>query len=72
MAKLNENELAERNAQIVERYCNLSESQPLATSNRIISYLAREYDLTDAGVRHILKGAGIETSRPINHQFAEA
>lgn len=71
MAKMNENELAERNAQIVERYCTLSEQQPLATSNRIIGYLAREYNLTDAGVRHILKGAGIETCRPIDPQNVE-
>lgn len=64
MAKLNENQLAERNANIVERFCALSEQQPLASCNKIIDYLARDYGLTATGVRYILKERGIDTARP--------
>ena len=63
----NDTTLQERNAEICAKYCQLSEQQPLASSNRIIRDLAMTYGLTEAGVRHILKGAGIATSRPIEH-----
>ena len=67
MAKLNENEIKERNSNIVERFCTLSESQPLATANKIISYLANEYNLTPQSVGRILREQGIETTtQPIN------
>ena len=64
MAKLNENELNTRNEQIVERFCTLAEQQPLASCNKIIDYLAREYGVTASGIRHILKERGIDTARP--------
>lgn len=64
MAKLNENELAERNNEIVERFCTLAEQQPLASCNKIIDYLAREYGVTATGIRYILKERGIDTARP--------
>lgn len=56
--------LEERNEEICMRFTTLAEAQPLATCGRIIDYLAREYGLTPQGVRHVLKSAGIETSRP--------
>lgn len=64
MAKLNDNELTKRNDEIVERFCTLSEQQPLASCNRIVDYLAREYGLTPTGIRYILKERGIDTARP--------
>ena len=64
MAKLNENELAERNNEIVARFCTLAEQQPLASCNKIIDYLAREYGVTATGIRYILKERGIDTARP--------
>lgn len=60
-------QLEQRNKEICRQYCQLSESQPLASSNRIIRDLALKYDLTEAGIRHILKNAGIATARPIEH-----
>lgn len=67
MAKLNEHEIKERNSNIVERFCTLSENQPLATANKIISYLANEYNLTPQSVGRILREQGIETTtQPIN------
>lgn len=67
MAKLNENEIKERNANIAERYCTLAEAQPLATANKIISYLANEYNLTPQSIGRILREQGIETTTtPMN------
>lgn len=67
MAKLSEYEIKERNANIVERYCNLSEAQPLATANKIISYLANEYGLTSQQIGRILRENGIKpVTTPIN------
>lgn len=67
MAKLTETELAERNNNIAERYCRLAETQPLATANKIISYLAGEYNLTPQSIGRILRDKGIETTtQPIN------
>lgn len=67
MAKLNENEIKERNANIAERFCTLAEAQPLATANKIISYLANEYNLTPQSIGRILREQGIETTTtPIN------
>ena len=65
MAKLTEqqqNELSERNAQIAQRFTTLSESQPLATANKIICYLAGEYNLTPQYVGIILREQGINTT----------
>ena len=68
MAKLTENEIAERNANIVERFTSLTEAQPLATANKIISYLANEYQLTPQSVGRILRENGIETTtQPIQN-----
>ena len=68
MAKLTENEIAERNANIVERFKSLTEAQPLATANKIISYLANEYQLTPQSVGRILRENGIETTtQPIQN-----
>lgn len=68
MAKLTENEIAERNANIVERFVSLTEAQPLATANKIISYLANEYQLTPQSVGRILRENGIETTtQPIKN-----
>lgn len=67
MAKLNENEIKERNANIAERYCTLAEAQPLATANKIISYLANEYGLTPQSIGRILREQGIDpTTQSIN------
>lgn len=67
MAKLNENEIAERNSNIAERFCTLAEAQPLATANKIISYLAGEYNLTPQSIGRILREQGIKTStQPLN------
>lgn len=58
MAKLTEqqqNELNERNAQIYERFCNLSEQQPLAYRQTIITYLSREYGLSPQMISLIIK-----------------
>lgn len=67
MTEEKQNQLAERNAQIVERYCTLSEAQPLATANKIISYLANEYGLTAMQIGRILRENGIETTTtPLN------
>lgn len=58
MAKLTEqqqNELNERNANIYERYCNLSEQQPLAYRQTIITYLSREYGLSPQMISLIIK-----------------
>lgn len=70
MAKLTEqqqNELDKRNGQIAQRYCALSEAQPLATANKIISYLANEFNLTPQSIGRILRERGIETTtQPLN------
>ena len=65
MNKKMENEMTIqlRNEQIVERFCTLAESQPLATCNSIIDYLAKVYSMTNMNIRHILKDAGIDTAR---------
>ena len=58
MARLTEqqqNELNERNANIYERFCNLSEQQPLAYRQTIITYLSREYDLSPQMISLIIK-----------------
>lgn len=58
MARLTEqqqNELKERNANIYERYCNLSEQQPLAYRQTIITYLSREYGLSPQMISLIIK-----------------
>lgn len=58
MARLTEqqqNELNERNANIYERYCNLSEQQPLAYRQTIITYLSREYGLSPQMISLIIK-----------------
>ena len=61
-----QDELKERNRNIAERYTTLSEAQPLATANKIISYIASEYKLTPQSVGRILREQGIETvSQPI-------
>lgn len=63
-----QNELAERNRTIVERYCSLTEAQPLATANKIMSYLAKEYSLTVQSIGRILREQGITpTTQPINN-----
>ena len=60
-------ELTQRNEEIKARYCALSETQPLATANKIISYLANEYGLTPQSIGRILREQGIETTTtPIN------
>lgn len=56
-----QNEFAERNRNIAERYCTLAEAQPLATANKIICYLANEYNLTPQRIGGILREQGIET-----------
>ena len=70
MPKLTEQqqrELDERNAAIAERFTTLAESQPLATANKIISYLANEYNLTPQSIGRILREQGIETTtQPLN------
>ena len=60
-------EIAKRNEEIKARYCALAETQPLATANKIISYLANEYCLTPQSIGRILREQGIETTTtPIN------
>ena len=60
-------ELAERNANIVDRYCHLSETQPLASANKIISVLAKEYGLTSQQIGRILRDNGIKpVTTPLN------
>jgi predicted metal-dependent phosphoesterase TrpH len=70
MAKLTEqqqNEMAERNRNIAERYCNLMEQQPFSSASRIIQYLAGQYDLTAQSIGRILREQGIETTtKPLN------
>lgn len=62
-----QNEMKERNASIVERFCALSEQQPLATATKIISYLSKEYDLTPQAIGKIIRDNGISTtSTPLN------
>ena len=71
MGKLTEqqqNELNERNRNIAERFTTLSESQPLATANKIISYLANGYNLNPQSIGRILREQGIETTtQPVNN-----
>ena len=64
MAKLNEQELQQRNNEIAQRFCAECEAQPLASCNKIIDYLARIYGVTAQGIRYILKERGIDTARP--------
>lgn len=49
------NEIEERNAEIYERFCQLSEQQPLAYRQTIITYLSREYELSPQMVSLIVK-----------------
>lgn len=65
MPKLTEQqqlEMEKRNAEIAERFTTMSEMQPLATANKIISYLANEYGMTPQGIGVILRKMGIETA----------
>ena len=65
MPKLTEQqqlEMEKRNAEIAERFTTMSEMQPLATANKIISYLAGEYNMTPQGIGVILRKMGIETA----------
>jgi hypothetical protein len=58
MAKLTEqqqNELNERNAKIYKMYCNLSEQQPLAYRQTIITYLSKEFNLSPQMISLIIK-----------------
>ena len=75
MPKLTEQqqfELDKRNAAIAERFTTLSESQPLATANKIICYLATEYNLTPQSIGRILREQGIETTtQPIEKGGAQ-
>lgn len=59
-----QNEMAERNRNIAERFCNLMEQQPFASANKIINYLAGEYQLTPQRLGGILREQGIETATP--------
>lgn len=64
MGKLTEQqqaELDERNAAIAQRFTTLSEAQPLATANKIILCLAKEYNLAPQHIGRILRERGIET-----------
>lgn len=54
--------MEKRNAEIAERFTTMSEMQPLATANKIISYLANEYGMTPQGIGVILRKMGIETA----------
>jgi len=54
-------EITARNEQIATRFTTLAESQPLASANRIISYLAGEYNLTPQYIGKILREQGIKT-----------
>jgi len=54
--------LQERNAQIVERYNSLTAAQPLATPNKVINYLAGEYNLTPQQIGRIVREAGVPTN----------
>lgn len=55
-------EMTERNRKIAERFCQLSEQQPLATANAIITHLANDYALTPQRIGCILREQGIETA----------
>lgn len=55
-------EITARNEQIATRFTTLAESQPLASANRIISYLAGEYNLTPQYIGKILREQGIKTA----------
>ena len=59
-----QNEMAERNRNIAERFCNLMEQQPFSSANKIINYLAGEYQLTPQRIGGILREQGIETTTP--------
>lgn len=67
LTEQHQNEVAERNAQIAERFTTLSENQPLATANKIMCYLASEYNLTAQYIGRILREQGIiPTTQPLN------
>lgn len=55
-------EITARNEQIATRFTTLAESQPLASANRIIGYLAGEYNLTPQYIGKILREQGIKTA----------
>ena len=57
-------ELAERNANIVKRFCEKSEQQPLAIASRIIAVVANEFSLTPQSVGRILRENNIKTTTP--------
>ena len=46
-----------RNAKIYERFCQLSETQPLAYPYTIYSAIAREYDMTPQSISLIVRTA---------------
>ncbi|MBR5118890.1 MAG: hypothetical protein IK100_09630 [Muribaculaceae bacterium] len=52
-----QNEIKERNAKIYERYCNLSESQPLAYDYTIFAELGKEFGLTQQSISLIVRTA---------------
>ncbi len=56
------NDVTARNEQICERFTTLRDRQPLATPNKIIHYLAGEYNLTPQYVGIILRDNGIDTN----------
>ena len=52
-----QNEIEQRNAEIYERFCNLSEEQPLAYRQTIITFLSKEYELSPQMISLIVKTA---------------
>lgn len=59
-------ELAARNAAICERYRELTASQPLATANKIITFIANERMMTPQAIGRILRENGENTvTQPI-------
>lgn len=61
ITKTRQTEITARNEQIATRFTTLAESQPLASANRIIGYLAGEYNLTPQHIGKILREQGIKT-----------
>lgn len=61
-------ELKERNAAICERYRELTASQPLATANKIITFIANERKMTPQTISRILRENGENTvTQPIQN-----
>ena len=57
VSKERKKELTKLNAAIYKRYCNLSETQPLASEFKIFSTLALEFDLTTNMIYLIVRTA---------------